>query len=127
TAERRLTNGTLRHCGGPLMDWCVGNAKVEATPTAIRATKQNAGDAKVDPFFALLDAVTLMATNPAALGISVYEHPDANDEGPGADARDLLGDDFDWQALNDVAHPRFSEMKERFERYQDAREAVAWD
>ena len=50
------------------MDWCVGNLKIEPTATAIRATKQNAGDAKIDPLMALFDAVTLMATNPAPVG-----------------------------------------------------------
>lgn len=64
TAERKLANGTLWHDGSALMNWCVGNLKIEPTATAIRATKQNAGDAKIDPVMALFDAVTLMATNP---------------------------------------------------------------
>ncbi len=66
TAERKLANGTLRHAPSTLMDWCVGNLKIEPTATGIRATKQNAGDAKIDPVMALFDAVTLMATNPQA-------------------------------------------------------------
>ena len=65
TAERKLANGTLKHAPSTLMDWCVGNLKIEPTATAIRATKQNAGDAKIDPVMALFDAVTFMATNPA--------------------------------------------------------------
>jgi phage terminase large subunit-like protein len=66
TAERKLANGTLRHSGSPLMSWCVGNLKIEPTATAIRATKQNAGDAKIDPVMALFDAVTVMSRNPNA-------------------------------------------------------------
>jgi phage terminase large subunit-like protein len=66
TAERKLANGTLLHADQPLMDWCVANLKIEATATAIRATKQNAGDAKIDPAMALFNAVTIMATNPDA-------------------------------------------------------------
>lgn len=66
TAERKLTNGTLTHDGSALMAWAVGNLKIEPTATAIRATKQNAGDAKIDPVMALFDAVTVMARNPAA-------------------------------------------------------------
>ena len=66
TAERKLTNGTLRHSGSTLMNWCVGNLKIEPTATAIRATKQNAGDAKIDPVMALFDAVTVMSRNPEA-------------------------------------------------------------
>lgn len=73
TAERKLTNGTLWHDGSALMAWAVGNLKIEPTATAIRATKQNAGDAKIDPAMALFDAVTVMARNPAATGPSIYE------------------------------------------------------
>jgi phage terminase large subunit-like protein len=64
TTERKLANGTLKHAPSALMDWCVANLKIEPTATAIRATKQNAGDAKIDPVMALFDAATLMATNP---------------------------------------------------------------
>ncbi|MCK8779075.1 terminase large subunit [Rhizobium sp. NTR19] len=66
TAERKLANGTLRHAPSALMDWCVSNLKIEPTATAIRATKQNAGDAKIDPVMALFDAVTVMMRNPVA-------------------------------------------------------------
>ncbi|MDX0572164.1 terminase large subunit [Sinorhizobium medicae] len=64
TAERKLANGTLRHHPSALMSWCVSNLKIEPTATAIRATKQNAGDAKIDPVMALFDAVTVMSRNP---------------------------------------------------------------
>lgn len=75
TAERKLANGTLIHNGTGLMTWCVGNLKIEATATAIRATKQNAGDKKIDPIMALFDAVSLMQTNPEPTGGSYYrEH-----------------------------------------------------
>ena len=66
TAERKLADGTLWHSGSGLMAWAVGNLKIEATATAIRATKQNAGDMKIDPMMALFNAVTVMATNPNA-------------------------------------------------------------
>ncbi|WP_226898285.1 terminase large subunit [Mangrovicoccus algicola] len=67
TAERRLVNGTLRHDGSEMMAWCVGNLKIEPTATAIRASKQTAGDAKIDPVMALFDAVTVMSRNPVAV------------------------------------------------------------
>ena len=73
TAERRLANGTLLHGGSGCMAWCVANLKIEPTATAIRATKQNAGDAKIDPAMAMFDAVDLMALNPGALGVSFWE------------------------------------------------------
>ncbi len=66
TAERKLANGTLKVAPSALMRWCVGNLKIEPTATGIRATKQNAGDAKIDPVMALFDAVTVMALNPQA-------------------------------------------------------------
>lgn len=66
TAERKLVNGTLWHDGSALMAWCIGNIKIEPTATAIRATKANAGDAKIDPAMALFDAVTVMSRNPEA-------------------------------------------------------------
>jgi phage terminase large subunit-like protein len=64
TTERKVANGTLLHSGSAMMAWCVGNLKIEPTATAIRASKQNAGDAKIDPVMALFDAVTVMSRNP---------------------------------------------------------------
>ena len=64
TVERRLKSGLFRHSGGGLMEWCVSNLKIEPTATAIRATKQTAGDAKIDPAMAMFNAATLMARNP---------------------------------------------------------------
>lgn len=65
TTERRLANGTLIHSGSKLMNWCVRNLKIEPTATAIRATKQNAGDDKIDPAMAMFNAVDLMSLNPS--------------------------------------------------------------
>jgi phage terminase large subunit-like protein len=66
TAERRLADKSLSHASSPLMDWCVGNAKVEPRGNAIVITKQASGLGKIDPLMALLNAVSLMALNPAA-------------------------------------------------------------
>ncbi|QIX23700.1 terminase large subunit [Agrobacterium pusense] len=74
TAERKLANGTLKHAPSALMDWCVSNLKIEPTATAIRATKQNAGDAKIDPVMALFDAVTVMSRNPEAPGAGMDDY-----------------------------------------------------
>ena len=72
TAERKLANGTLHHADQALMDWCVGNLKIEPTATAVRATKQHAGDAKIDPAMALFNAASIMAKNPPSRR-SAYE------------------------------------------------------
>ncbi len=76
TTERRLAKGMLRHCGGLLMPWTVANLKIEPTATAIRATKQTAGDAKIDPVMALFDAATVMVTNPEPSGGSYLDDED---------------------------------------------------
>lgn len=68
TAERKLINGTLVHDGSALGAWAVANLKIEPTATGIRATKANAGDAKIDPAMAMFDAVAIMAKNPEAVG-----------------------------------------------------------
>jgi len=66
TAERSLAEGSLVHAGQPLMAWSVGNAKVELKGNNLYITKQASGTAKIDPLMASLNAVTLMALNPAA-------------------------------------------------------------
>jgi phage terminase large subunit-like protein len=64
TSERKLENGTLKHAPSALTAWCVDNVRIEPTATAIRATKQIAGDAKIDVVMALFDAVTVMVRDP---------------------------------------------------------------
>lgn len=66
TTERKLAEGVLVHGGQPLMDWCVGNARVEPKGNAILITKQASGKGKIDPLMALFNAVSLMALNPEA-------------------------------------------------------------
>lgn len=75
TAERRVAQGDLVHCGMPMMAWCVGNAKAEPRGNAISITKQAAGTAKIDPLMASFNAIALMAMNPDPAR-SVYEDED---------------------------------------------------
>ena len=65
TAERWLASGEFHPAEQPLMNWCVGNARIEPRANSILITKQASGTAKIDPLMALFNAVTLMALNPA--------------------------------------------------------------
>lgn len=67
TTERRLGQKTLLHQGSKLMNWCVGNARVEPKGNAILITKQASGSAKIDPLMASFNAVSLMALNPSPM------------------------------------------------------------
>jgi phage terminase large subunit-like protein len=73
TAERKLVNETMVHAPSKLMDWCVGNLKIEPTATAIRATKQTAGDAKIDPAMAMFNAVGAMVRLPEVKRQPTYD------------------------------------------------------
>lgn len=64
--ERKIAGKTIIHANQPLMDWCVGNARVEPKGNAILITKQASGTGKIDPLMAGLSAVALMAMNPEA-------------------------------------------------------------
>ncbi|MGY5333053.1 terminase large subunit [Pseudomonas protegens] len=68
TTERRLAEGTLIHCGQPLMAWSCGNAKGVPSANAFLITKQASGTAKIDPLMATFNAVSLMALNPESRG-----------------------------------------------------------
>jgi phage terminase large subunit-like protein len=71
--ERALASGTLKHAGQPLMNWCVGNAKVVPAGNAINITKQASGNGKIDPLMATFNAITLMSLNPESqLGIDAF-------------------------------------------------------
>lgn len=77
TTEGRLSNGMLIHAKSAMMDWCVENVRIEPTATAIRATKQNAGDAKIDPWCALMNAGTVMTKNPSPSSSRSYLETEA--------------------------------------------------
>ncbi len=71
--EFKLADGTLFHGGTALMNWIVGNAKVEQHAQGIMITKQLAGSAKIDPLIATACAAILMSWNPQSRGRSFWE------------------------------------------------------
>lgn len=129
--ERAVVKRQLLHCPSGLMNWAVGNLKIEALATTIRATKQNAGDAKIDPALAMFDAVAVMVKNPeASQQGSIYDDPDAYEQafgGKPAAVPESIDDGVSWSAdvIADVGHPLFAEHKRRFEKWQELQDADA--
>lgn len=66
TTERRLAEGAFVPALQPMMNWCVGNARVEPRANSILITKQASGTGKIDPLMAMFNAVFLMSLNPEA-------------------------------------------------------------
>lgn len=64
TMERQLADKALLHSGSVMMNWCVGNAKVEPRGNSILITKEASGNGKIDPLMATFSAVSLMSLNP---------------------------------------------------------------
>lgn len=71
TGERKLAEGVLVHGAQPLMAWCVGNARVEASKNTVIVTKQASGTAKIDPLLATYNAITLLSLNPEGVGLNL--------------------------------------------------------
>jgi phage terminase large subunit-like protein len=67
TTERKVAGGEFLHGDSNLMNWCVGNAKLDPRGNADLITKQVSGKAKIDPLMAVFDGVSLMALNPASM------------------------------------------------------------
>ena len=71
--EFKLKDKTFFHGGTTLMNWVVGNAKVERRGNGILIEKQLAGSAKIDPLIATGCAAILMSWNPESVpDISTY-------------------------------------------------------
>ncbi|MEG3177040.1 terminase TerL endonuclease subunit [Sphingomonas sp. RB3P16] len=65
-SARKLAARTMRHGGTKLMQWCVGNAKMEPRGASAVAIVKSAPGAKIDPLAAMFNAVMLMTRNPEA-------------------------------------------------------------
>ena len=64
TVEIKLADRTFRHGGSTMMDWCVENAIVVPTSTAMRIARDESGYGKIDPLMAMFNAAHLMSLNP---------------------------------------------------------------
>ncbi|MCK1693715.1 terminase large subunit [Bradyrhizobium sp. 144] len=113
TVERKLGDRTFLHCGSELLNWCVGNARVVLTSTASRIAREEAGFGKIDPLIALFNAAHLMTLNPESGGRSVFDTmDDGEDRQSDAESQASLAEEA--AILRDPQHPRFEEMRERF-------------
>lgn len=65
--ERKLADGTLKHCGSELLNWCAGNAAAEYRGSNIYIEKRT-DSAKIDPLMAAFNAAQMMSYNPEAAG-----------------------------------------------------------
>ncbi|MGE0417695.1 MAG: terminase large subunit [Acetobacteraceae bacterium] len=66
TVEIKLADHSLLHADQELMTWCVENAVVIPTATAMMIARDEAGYGKIDPLMAVFNAAHLMALNPEA-------------------------------------------------------------
>lgn len=73
TAERFILANKMVHEGSSLMTWCVGNLKIEPTATSIRATKQFAGEDKIDAAMSMFNAVSCMNADPKIAPKPTYQ------------------------------------------------------
>lgn len=113
TIERKLGDRSFLHCGSDLLNWCSGNARVVLTSTASRIAREESGFGKIDPLIAVFNAAHLMTLNPEAGGKSVFDRM-AEAEAQAAAAGPQT-DEIDMQILADPRHPRWQEMREKFE------------
>jgi phage terminase large subunit-like protein len=109
--ERKLADGSFKHGGRAMMAWCAGNAIVQATGTGQRVARDASGYGKVDPLMALFDAADLMAMNPTSR-VSVFDSLDDEPQ-TGVGAAPII--DVDQAILSNPAHPRWKEMRDKFE------------
>jgi len=66
TVEIKLADHSLLHADQPMMTWCVENAIVIPTSTAMMIARDEAGYGKIDPLMGVFNAAHLMALNPMA-------------------------------------------------------------
>ncbi len=66
--ERKLADGSFKHGGRAMMNWCAHNAIVVPTTTGIRIAREASGYGKIDPLMAVFDCAWLMLQNPEAEG-----------------------------------------------------------
>lgn len=70
--ERKLADGTLKHSGSALMNWCVENARSEMRGSNVYIEKKSASS-KIDPLIATFNAAEMMSRNPEAVSLNIND------------------------------------------------------
>jgi phage terminase large subunit-like protein len=71
--ELKLSDNTVWHGGSLMMNWVLGNAKLEARGNQVMVTKAVSGRAKIDPLIATFQAAILMSWNPMPKTLPKYQ------------------------------------------------------
>ena len=71
--ELKLKAKAVAHGDQALMNWCIGNAKAERVGSMVVIEKVTAGDAKIDPVVAMLNAAELMGRNPVVAPVIDFD------------------------------------------------------
>jgi phage terminase large subunit-like protein len=75
---RKLADGSFKHCGGAMMNWCAHNVIIVPTPTGSRVARDASGYGKIDPWVAMIDCAYLMLQTPEAAGQSGWDTDDVD-------------------------------------------------
>lgn len=70
--ERKLADGTLKHSGSALLNWCVQNARAEMRGSNVYIEKKSASS-KIDPLVAAFNAAEMMSRNPEAVNMNLAD------------------------------------------------------
>jgi hypothetical protein len=81
----------------------------------MRVSRDESGFGKVDPVMALFNAAHLMSLNPE-VGGSVYDDLARHGKQALAPSVSALSGDEEAEVLRNPAHPRWQEVRDRFER-----------
>ncbi|MFZ5736320.1 MAG: terminase large subunit domain-containing protein [Pseudomonadota bacterium] len=71
--ERKLADGTMWHAPQLLMNWVMGNARIEPRGNNPRVTKAISGRAKIDPLIAMLQGAVAMSFDPQPRNIDISD------------------------------------------------------
>jgi phage terminase large subunit-like protein len=109
TVDAAITAGRLRHDGNPVMAWCMANVCAKEDKNENVFPYKERPEAKIDGAAALLNAMARVLSAEGEGGVSVF------DLLAQSDPEEPVDSDIDQKILADPKHPRWQEMRERWE------------